>query len=109
VTSRKISDRALRQIDGIFDYIAQRDARAAQSVVDRIHAVIGLITERPLIGRKTLESGVRTYIVDPYPYLVFYRYSERRDEVQIIRVRDGAMKRAGLQDEPAEFRAQPAS
>ena len=109
MTSRKINDRALRQIDGIFDYIAQRDARAAQKVVDRIHAIIDFVTERPRIGHKTRESGVRTYIVDPYPYVVFYRYSERRDEVQIVRVRHGAMKRAGLQDEAVEFRAQPAS
>jgi plasmid stabilization system protein ParE len=109
VTKRQINDLALRHIDGIFDYSAQRDVHAAQKVVDRIHAIIDLVTERPRIGRKTHESGVRTYIVDPYPYVVFYRYSERHDEVQIIRVRHAAMRRAGLQDEAQEFRPASAS
>ena len=94
------------QIDGIFEYIALHDSEAAQLVVDRIYKVIDLVTERPRIGRRTLERGVRMYyVVKPYPYIVFYRYVSRRDQVRIIRVRHGAQRRAGLADEAVEFRA----
>jgi plasmid stabilization system protein ParE len=47
VTKRRINDLALRQIGEIHDYIARHDAIAAQKVIDRIHVIIALVTERP--------------------------------------------------------------
>jgi len=105
VTTQCIVRGVRGQIDRIFEYIACDDPQAAQRVVDRIHKVIDLVTERPRIGRKSLERGVRMYVVKPHPYFVFYRYVARRDEVRIIRVRHGAQRRAGLADEASQFRA----
>jgi plasmid stabilization system protein ParE len=45
----------------------------------------------------------------PHSYVVFYRYSKNQDEVQIIRVRHTAMRRAGLQDEASQFRTAAAT
>jgi plasmid stabilization system protein ParE len=105
MTTRIVTSGALRQISDIHDYVARDSPEAAQRVVDRIHKIIALVTERPRIGHKMRERGVRMYVVKPYPYIVFYRYSARTDTVRIIRVRHGAMRRGALQDEPAEFRA----
>ncbi|MEI9885055.1 MAG: type II toxin-antitoxin system RelE/ParE family toxin [Rhizomicrobium sp.] len=105
MTARIITAGALHQIDRIYDYLARHDAGAAQRVVDRIYKIIDLVTERPHIGRRMRERGVRMYVVKPYPYIVFYRYVERSDEVCIIRVRHAAMRRGGLQEEAPEFRA----
>ncbi|HXC57273.1 MAG TPA: type II toxin-antitoxin system RelE/ParE family toxin [Rhizomicrobium sp.] len=94
----------MRQIDEIHEYIARDSANSAQDVADRIQKIIDLVTENPRIGRMTRERGVCSYPVTPYPYVVFYRYNERLDEVRILRVRHAAMRRAGLQDEASEFR-----
>lgn len=105
MTTRSITAGALRQIAGIHDYIARDSTQSAQRVVDRIHEIIDLVTERPRIGHKMRERGMRMYVVKPYPYIVFYTYLERSDEVRINRVRHAAMRRGALQEEPAEFRA----
>jgi toxin ParE1/3/4 len=104
VTARHLVRGVRGQIDRIFDYIARDDPDAAQRVVDRIHKVIDLVTERPRIGRKTFERGVRMYVVKPYPYIVFDRYQPREGQVRIIRVRHGAQRWAGLADEAQQFR-----
>lgn len=109
MTTRGITSGALRQIAGIYDYIAHDSPQSAQQVVDRIYEIIDLVTERPRIGHKMRERGVRMYVVKPYPYIVFYRYAERSATVRIIRVRHGAMRRGSLQDEPAEFRVAASS
>jgi plasmid stabilization system protein ParE len=104
-----VAEEALQHIDEIKAYIAQHDLSASRRVGDRIYEIIGFLTEFPLAGRKTLERDVRALAIKPYPFIVFYRYSKRRDELRIVRVRHGAMRRAGLADEAQEFRAQPAS
>ena len=57
------------------------------------------------MGHETVSRGLRMFVVTPYPYLIFYRYFPRRDELRVERVRHSARRRPALRDEPAEFRA----
>jgi toxin ParE1/3/4 len=104
MTTRIITSGALRQISDIHDYIERDNPESAQKVVDRIQKIIELVTERPRIGHRMRERSVRLYVVKPYSYIVFYRYSARTDTVRIIRLRHGAMRRGALQEEETEFR-----
>jgi toxin ParE1/3/4 len=81
------SRRALTQLDEIFSYIARNNPAAAAVVVDRIEALIALLGRYPTMGRSTDKEGVRVMGVRRYPYIVFYRIREDRDEVRILRVR----------------------
>ena len=104
MTRRIIVPRAARQIDQIHAYIAQNDEKAARDVLGRIHEVLEYLTSYPRSGRKTAAADVSMFAVSPYPYLVFFRYFEARDELQIVAVRHGARRRAELQDAEREFR-----
>jgi toxin ParE1/3/4 len=90
--SVRFSRRALSQIDDIFSYIASENPRAAAAVVEKIEAVARLIARNPAIGRRTDVRNVRVFRPSPYPYLIFYRWNEARDEVIVQRVRHSARR-----------------
>jgi toxin ParE1/3/4 len=90
--SVRFSRRALSQIDEIFNYIASENPRAAVAVVQKIEAVATLIGRNPAIGRRTSIHNVRVFRPSPYPYLIFYRWNEARDEVIVLRVRHSARR-----------------
>lgn len=68
----------------IYLYLAERNAKAAESVLDAVEQTVRAIARRPGAGRKweTSESrlaGIRLYPVDPYRnYLIFYRLEKRK-------------------------------
>jgi len=90
--SARFSRRALSQIDEIFGYIASENPRAAAAVVEKIETVVTLIGRNPAIGRRTNIRDVRVFRPSPYPYLIFYRWNEARDEVIVLRVRHSARR-----------------
>jgi addiction module RelE/StbE family toxin len=86
------SPRALAQLERIFADIAAENPIAAAAVVDRIEELVSLLSEHPHIGRPTSKEGVRILSVGRYPYLVFYRVLEEKDEIRILRVRHTARR-----------------
>ena len=55
----RYDQRAVSDLDGIYDYIAVHDIAAAARVVARIKALSEQLPERPLLGRKTDMPDIR--------------------------------------------------
>ena len=83
------SDRALRDMAEIFDYIAADNEQAARAVCDRIFQTVERLAVVPRLGRASEFRRRRELIVDQYIVL----YAIHRDEVSIQTVRHGARRR----------------
>lgn len=84
----RYAPRARTDIADIYDYIAQRNPRAATAVVRGVRATCRLLARHPRIGRVTNISGVRVLALSRYPYLIYFTIGA--DEVTILHVRHGA-------------------
>ena len=82
------SRRAIAQLNSIFTCIATDSPATAAHVVYAVEESISLLKEQPEMGRRTSRAGVYLLIVGTY-YQVFYRILPTKDEVRILRVRDG--------------------
>ncbi|MBI3515977.1 MAG: type II toxin-antitoxin system RelE/ParE family toxin [Proteobacteria bacterium] len=91
----RYAETALRELDGIFAYLHERNRSAAVAVVDRIERLVELIGELPFIGHLTDEEGIRMMPVVRYPFLIFYAVSDTTDEVVILHIRHAARLRPG--------------
>ena len=96
------SPQATRQVDEIYNYIARDNPVAAKKVVDRIYAIASYLADYPRAGRATDLRDVHVIPALPYPYLIFYRFVPKREEVRILRVRHGA-RRPFFHEAPREF------
>lgn len=65
--------RALRDLNGIAEYLAEHNPTAAVSVLGAIKSSIDTLGYFPQIGRLIDTSGHRRVPVLRYPYLIFYR------------------------------------
>ena len=84
---------ASRQLDLILDYIEARSPNGAQKVMDRIADALRLIAEHPSAGQATDKGDMRRLVVNPYPYVIFYRISG--PDLVIHGVRHAARLRSG--------------
>jgi plasmid stabilization system protein ParE len=99
------SSTAAKQVDLIYRYIARDNPAAAQRVVDRIYEIAEHVRANPGGGRATTVRGLRLFVVNPYPYLVFFRDLPGQNEVRIVRVFHAAQRRPGLNDPHRDYRA----
>ncbi len=76
--------KALQNLDEEATYIAQDDAVAACSVVQRVMAAVAMLAEQPALGRPGRVPGTRELIVTKTRYVVPYRV--RGDTVEVLRV-----------------------
>ena len=83
----RYSPRALAQLEEIHAYITEDNPRAAAAVVRRVETIALLIGQHPALGRPSDLADVRAMSVRPYPYVIFYKVFEDRDQVRILRVR----------------------
>lgn len=97
------SPKAAKQVDLIYRYIARDNPAAAQRVIDRIYEVAEHVRANPGGGRATTVRGLRMFVVNPNPYLVFFRDLPNANEVRIVRVFHAAQRRPGLQDSARKF------
>ena len=74
------SRRAARDIEEIAAYIRRENPDAAQRVRATILGSINILAEFPRLGRLQAATGVRKYVTRKYPYLVYYRIDEEREE-----------------------------
>ena len=106
MTRLSMSKPASQQIDEIHRYIAHDSNRGADNVVAALDAAFDLLTRHPKIGRRTLRKNLRMYALPDYPYLIYFQYLPRVDELRIRAVRHAARRRAvELRDPAGEFRA----
>jgi plasmid stabilization system protein ParE len=83
------SDRALRDMAEIFDYIATDNEQAALGISDRIFQAAERLAVMPRLGRASELRRRRELIVDQHIVL----YAIHRDEVLIQTIRHGARRR----------------
>ena len=81
------SDRAHRDLLQIYNYIAERNPRAAENLLKNLDAKLKTLAHFPFIGRdrSSLAPGLRSFVV--HPYVVFYLVES--DKVTLVRVIDG--------------------
>ncbi len=76
---------ALQELEGILDFIAQRDPAAAHRLVTEI---VGrterLLSENPMLGRKGRVAETRELVTPGTPYIVVYRITVRVEVLAIV-------------------------
>jgi len=86
----RYTETALRELEEILAYIAQRNTGAATSVRARIEDLIGRLSDFPYMAQETERMGVRRLTIGNYPYIIFYTVEQ--DEVVILRIRHAARR-----------------
>ena len=82
--------RALANLDGEAEYIAEDDPAAAGRVVLNILRAVDSLKGNPALGRAGRVAGTRELVVPGTPYIVPYRV--RGEAVEILRVFHAARK-----------------
>jgi addiction module RelE/StbE family toxin len=85
------TNRALADLDGVWDFIAKDDRRAAADTVDRIIITVEEhLPREPEIGRPGRVDGTRELILPHSSYIVPYRV--RHSRIDILAVLHGAQQ-----------------
>ena len=82
--------RALRDLEAIGAYLAERSPAAAVRVLGAIKSSIDALSFFPQIGRLVDDVGHRRVPVVRYPYLIFYRIAG--DELLILHIRHSSRR-----------------
>jgi addiction module RelE/StbE family toxin len=80
------SSRAETDLDAIFEYLDQRNPRAAAAVLKTIRERVSELKEQPLIGTPTRRRGIRCLTITRYPYKAYY--SVHDETISIAHIRD---------------------
>ena len=75
---------AAQALEGIQDYIAKDNPRAAYAVAQRIRSAVNNLEQHPKIGRAGRIRDVYELVIPGTPYIVPYRI--KNDEIQILSV-----------------------
>jgi toxin ParE1/3/4 len=86
--------RTLRQpafsndVSDAYAYLSERNPRAADAFLDEVEKTVTLIAVFPEIGRKRRLPEIRSFRLQRFPYVVFYRIEP--DSVVLLRIVHGA-------------------
>jgi toxin ParE1/3/4 len=78
--------RARRRLREIFEYIEERDPRAAENLVRIIRESVIALAENPYVYRSGRVPNTREMVVHPN-YLVIYRVSDRITVLNVLHAR----------------------
>jgi plasmid stabilization system protein ParE len=94
----EVSERALADLERLFDFIAEHDPPRARKQVLSVRRALELLAEHPLLGREA-EEGRRELILSRgrYGYIAKYRWLPAEDVVLILAVRH--QREAGYSEE----------
>jgi len=83
-----ITERALADLERLFDFIATENPQKAQGQIRSVHKALELLADHPLLGRSA-EEGRRELILSRgrYGYIAKYRWLAAEDVVLILAVR----------------------
>ncbi len=81
---------ANRMLDGVGEYIAKDNPKAATKLLKQIRKSVKLLQSNPFLGRRTDFADLRELVVHPN-YIVSYRVSA--DIVQVLQVWHVAQQR----------------
>ena len=84
----EVTERALADLERLFDFIAEEDPARARKQVLSVRRAFELLAEHPLLGREA-EEGRRELVLSRgrYGYIAKYRWLPAEDTVLILAVR----------------------
>lgn len=82
--------KALKNLEQVYDYIAEDDLDAAIGVVLKIQAATDQLVAFPMLGRAGRVEGTRELVISGTPYIVIYRV--KGAGVEILRVLHSSRK-----------------
>jgi plasmid stabilization system protein ParE len=92
----RFTQRAIRHLDAIADYISQRNPDAALRVGARIRETTELLAAFPHIGHAGALEGTREIVVPALPYIIVHRIGAGDEQaVIILGIYHGAQLRPG--------------
>ena len=82
------SERALADIEGAFEFLAERDPGAAGKAGAAIRDAVETLSDHPLIGRPTT-GGLRELVISfgRTGYIALYWFVPEREEIWILAIR----------------------
>jgi plasmid stabilization system protein ParE len=83
-------ERALRDLEDIFQYLNDRSPAGAHNVIEAIYAAVNSVADHPLSTQQTSDPAIRVKIVGRYGYKIFY--SATADTIEILHVRHGTRR-----------------
>ena len=86
-------ERALADLEGIYNWIAKDNPRAALAVVERVFESVEHLATFPRMGHAGRDEGTFEWVVPRLPYIVVYEIHGERDEIVVIAVVHGAQDR----------------
>jgi len=84
----EVSERALADLERLFDFIASEHPQRARAQLLSVRRALELLTDHPLMGR-SVEDGRRELVLSRgrYGYIAKYRWLPAEDTVLILAVR----------------------
>lgn len=84
----RVTERALADLERLFDFIASEDPRKAREQLLSVRKAFALLADHPLLGRAA-EDGRRELILSRgrYGYIAKYKWMPAEDVVLILVVR----------------------
>ncbi|MGQ0836621.1 MAG: type II toxin-antitoxin system RelE/ParE family toxin [Gammaproteobacteria bacterium] len=94
----EVTERALADLERLFDFIAEEDPARARKQLVSVRRALELLADHPLLGRES-EEGRRELILSRgrYGYIAKYRWLPAEDVVLILAVRH--QREAGYTEE----------
>jgi plasmid stabilization system protein ParE len=94
----EVTERALGDLERLFDFIAEEDPTRARKQLLSVRRALELLADHPLLGREA-EEGRRELILSRgrYGYVAKYRWLPAEDVVLILAVRH--QREAGYTEE----------
>jgi addiction module RelE/StbE family toxin len=89
----RFSERAVRDLSEIGNYLYVRNPAAARRVRAAILDSVKSLRVAPRSGRRQHVEGVRKLVVRRYPYLIYYALEEAEDEIVVIAIQHSARRR----------------
>jgi toxin ParE1/3/4 len=86
-------DRAVADIEGIFNWIAIDSPATARSVSERLFSSIDLLISFPFMGRAGRDPGTLEWVVPRLSYIVVYEVDRKQECVIVTAVFHGAQDR----------------
>ena len=88
MASVRFSERALADLERLFDFLAASDPPLARAAIERISDATRILAQHPLIGRP-VRGALRELVISSgrTGYVALYRLQRGLDEVQILAVR----------------------
>ncbi len=79
---------ALRDLERLFEFLAQRDPQAALDALQAIRSAVDILADHPLVGR-VRDGEVRELVISfgASGYLALYRYLAVADIVRVLGLR----------------------